>query len=67
MTASTPEKLSEQDLDLLVRWMTGDYSPSTVPDYPNQLGTVQAAMAAPAIKAPVAVTPEAPVAETPSE
>ncbi len=44
MTASTPEKLTDQDLDLLVQWMTGDYSPSTVPDYANQLDVVQKAI-----------------------
>ena len=44
MTASTPEKLTDQDLDLLVQWMTGDYSPSTVPDYANQMDVVQKAI-----------------------
>jgi ubiquinol-cytochrome c reductase cytochrome b subunit len=44
MTASTPEKMTDQDLDLLVQWMTGDYSPSTVPDYANQMDVVQKAI-----------------------
>lgn len=37
MPASTPEKLSDTDLDLLVRWMTGDYPASKVARYPNML------------------------------
>lgn len=41
MTASTPQKLSDTDLDLLVRWMTNDFDKSTVPDYPNQLDAVE--------------------------
>ena len=44
MTASTPEKLTDTDLDLLVRWMTGDYTASKVPDYPNQMEAVKAAI-----------------------
>lgn len=40
MTASTPERLSDADLDLLVRWMTGDYSTTVVPDYPNVLDQI---------------------------
>lgn len=44
MTASTPEKLTETDLDLLVRWMTGDHTPSKVPDYPDQMDAVKAAI-----------------------
>jgi ubiquinol-cytochrome c reductase cytochrome b subunit len=44
MTASTPEKMTDQDLDLLVRWMTGDYSPSTVPDYADRMDVLQEAV-----------------------
>jgi ubiquinol-cytochrome c reductase cytochrome b subunit len=44
MTSSTPEKLTETDLDLLVRWMTGDHTPSKVPDYPSQMEAVKAAI-----------------------
>lgn len=44
MTASTPEKLTDTDLELLVRWMTGDYTASKVPDYPGQMEAVKAAI-----------------------
>jgi hypothetical protein len=44
MTASTPEKLTDTDLDLLVRWMTGDHTASKVPDYPGQMEAVKAAI-----------------------
>jgi ubiquinol-cytochrome c reductase cytochrome b subunit len=44
MTASTPEKLTDTDLDLLVRWMTGDHTPSKVPDYSSQMEAVKAAI-----------------------
>jgi ubiquinol-cytochrome c reductase cytochrome b subunit len=44
MTASTPEKLTDTDLDLLVRWMTGDHPESKVPDYPSQMDAVKAAI-----------------------
>jgi ubiquinol-cytochrome c reductase cytochrome b subunit len=37
MPAYSLEKLTEVDLDLLVRWMTGDYPATSVADYPNQL------------------------------
>lgn len=66
MTASTPEKLSDQDLDLLVRWMTGDYSPSTVPDYADQRSAVQEAISTPVAHAPAAPTPVAPTPATPA-
>lgn len=36
-----PQKLSDADLDLLVRWMTGDYPETRVADYPNLLTTLQ--------------------------
>lgn len=38
MPAYGPEKLSDRDLDLLVRWMTGDYPETQVPDYPDLTG-----------------------------
>lgn len=41
MPASSPEKLSDEDLDLLVRWMTGEYPESSVTDYPDMLTTLQ--------------------------
>jgi ubiquinol-cytochrome c reductase cytochrome b subunit len=65
MTASTPEKLSDQDLDLLVRWMTGDYVPSTVPDYSSRIGDVENALktataaTSPDLAAPPAEVPDA--------
>lgn len=37
MPAYAVEKLSDQELDLLVRWMTGDYLPSAVKDYDSQM------------------------------
>ncbi len=41
MPATGPEKMSDADLDLLVRWMTGDYPETSVPDYPDMLSTLQ--------------------------
>ncbi|HQX52765.1 MAG TPA: cytochrome b N-terminal domain-containing protein [Planctomycetaceae bacterium] len=46
MMVYSPQKLSDTDLDLLVRWMTHDYPPSTVHDYENQLEMLKAALAA---------------------
>jgi ubiquinol-cytochrome c reductase cytochrome b subunit len=62
MTASTPDRLTDTDLDLLVRWMTNDFEPSTVPDYANQIQSVQEAIKTPAAAAPVeeAKAPEKP-------
>lgn len=37
MPAYAERKLSNEDLDLLVRWMTGNYLPSEVHDYASQL------------------------------
>ncbi len=34
MQAYSPQQLSDEELDLLVRWMTGDYLPTTVAEYP---------------------------------
>ena len=38
MTASTPEKLTDTDLDLLVRWMTGDHCGAKVAEYGSRVG-----------------------------
>jgi ubiquinol-cytochrome c reductase cytochrome b subunit len=37
MPAYSPEQLTDNDLELLVRWMTGDYPKSAVADYPSML------------------------------
>ncbi len=37
MPAYSEKQLSETELNLLVRWLTGDYTPTTVPDYPTQM------------------------------
>ena len=44
MVAYSPEKLTDQDLDLLVRWLTHDYPASSVDYYENQLSVLKAAM-----------------------
>lgn len=44
MVAYSPEKLTDQDLDLLVRWMTRDYPASSVHDYESQMAVLKAAM-----------------------
>ena len=36
MPAYAPQQLSDADLDLLVRWLTGDYPETSIPDYPSQ-------------------------------
>jgi quinol-cytochrome oxidoreductase complex cytochrome b subunit/mono/diheme cytochrome c family protein len=36
-------QLSNTDLDLLVRWMTGDFAPTNVKDYPSQLSELDPA------------------------
>ena len=46
MVVYSRQKLSDTDLDLLVRWITHDYPTSTVHDYENQLQTLKAALAA---------------------
>ena len=48
MPAYGESKLSDEELDLLVRWMTGDYYPTTVKEYASQLDRLPA-------PAPVAV------------
>lgn len=40
MPSYAVEKLSEKDLDLLVRWMTGNYLPSEVKEYASQLNEI---------------------------
>jgi len=44
MVAYSPQKLSEENLILLVRWMTHDYPASTVPDYADQMNALKAAL-----------------------
>jgi ubiquinol-cytochrome c reductase cytochrome b subunit len=57
MPAYAPEQLSDTDLDLLVRWMTKDYTPTGVADYENQLAAFGAATAAPATAETSAAAP----------
>lgn len=40
MPAYSPEQLTDSDLELLVRWMTGDYTSSSVADYPSMLDRI---------------------------
>ena len=42
MPAYGPNKISDRDLELLVRWMTKDYPESHVPDYPSRLDELAA-------------------------
>ena len=44
MVSYSPEKLSEENLDLLVRWLTHDYTVSTVPDYADQMDVLKSAL-----------------------
>ena len=37
MKAYPAEQISDEELSLLVRWLTGDYLPTKVEDYPNRL------------------------------
>ena len=57
MPAYAPEQLSDTDLDLLVRWMTKDYTPTGVADYESQLAAFGAATAAPATAETSAAAP----------
>jgi len=59
MPSSTPERLSDTELDLLVRWMTADYPQSAVTDYASQLDAVNAAMKTAAPTPEPVQTPEA--------
>ncbi|APZ92045.1 cytochrome b N-terminal domain-containing protein [Fuerstiella marisgermanici] len=43
MPAYPPQQLTDEDLNLLVRWLTHDYLPSDVPDYPSRLGDLPSA------------------------
>ncbi len=53
MIVYSPQKLSEQDLDLLVRWLTHDYPATEVHDYADQMETLKSALGhGPALKAP---------------
>jgi ubiquinol-cytochrome c reductase cytochrome b subunit len=40
MPAYGPTRMTEQEMDLLVRWMTKDYAPTEVEEYPSQLHRV---------------------------
>ena len=40
------DKLSDEELDLLVRWITGDYPQTSVPDYPDRMDELLAGMGA---------------------
>jgi ubiquinol-cytochrome c reductase cytochrome b subunit len=46
MPAYGEDKLSDTELDLLVRWMTGDYPQTQVEDYPSQMTTLTEALGA---------------------
>lgn len=48
MPAYGPDKLSDEHLDLLVRWMTGDYPSTDVRDYPGQLSLLEQPSTSPA-------------------
>ena len=45
MVVYSSQKLSDENLDLLVRWMTNDYTASTVHDYQDQLEVLKASLA----------------------
>ncbi len=45
MPAYPPEQLTDEDLDLLTRWLTHNYLPTTVKDYENRLAEVSPTMA----------------------
>ena len=47
MPSYSPQQLSDDDLDLLVRWLTRDYTVSAVSDYSSQLEAVKAALKKP--------------------
>ncbi len=44
MKAYPPEQITDQELDLLVRWMTRNYLPTQVKDYQNRLEELAAAL-----------------------
>lgn len=43
MVSYSPETITDEELDLLVRWMTSDYYPTEVEDYPSRLDGVPSA------------------------
>ena len=45
MPAYSPQQLRDDELDLLVRWMTGDYLPTEVHDYENRLSDLSNSLA----------------------
>jgi hypothetical protein len=65
MPAYSPEQLSDSDLELLVRWMTKDYTPTIVDDYPNQLAAFSATSGDP--EAPDAAAASAAVEQMPKK
>jgi ubiquinol-cytochrome c reductase cytochrome b subunit len=54
MPAFHEKKLSAQDRELLLKWMTGDYHETHVEDYPSRLDDIQAAEKAAGIGGPPA-------------
>ena len=42
MPAYSSQQLGDVELDLLVRWLTKDYPPTAVPDYPNRISELPA-------------------------
>ncbi len=44
MPEYSPQQLSDPELDLLVRWMTHDYAPTTVAEYADRLELIRAAI-----------------------
>ena len=60
MKAYSTANISDQDLDLLVRWMTSNYYPTEVQDYPNRLDAVNATVEPQAESSPEAESEAAP-------
>jgi len=58
MPAYRPENITDEELNLLVRWMTRDYVPTLVEDYPNRSAELAAATG----QIPSANNPEPPSA-----
>ncbi|MDA0282238.1 MAG: hypothetical protein O3B86_02680 [Planctomycetota bacterium] len=48
------EKMTEEELDLLVRWMTGDYFETHVEDYTSRFAEVYGAGRQPTVEQPAA-------------
>ncbi len=55
MPSYAPEQLTDTDLDLLVRWLTGNYTKTAVADYPSLI--TQSAAPEKAAAEPAAATP----------